>query len=676
MKTAIREGLKKSLIILILALFTPGCTEHFLEGNLYTFTGETIGSFLELHENVYSDFIYILKRSGEYSLMKAYGQYTCFAPTNKAVERFLIEQDSIWRESLKSGSKREIWTGITSPVLEELSDSMCKVIAGTHIITEKLLTMDLDGSDVLRYKNLNDRFLTVNYDVDENLRSLLFINGALMIASDEEVENGVVHTMAEVVNPSANVVPTQIADTPFLSLFSEALKVTGWDGKMQEYEDLSYIQMDEKHPTHRYIGYTAFCEPDNVYASYNIYTIDDLYNKCKEWYPEATERDYTNPNNALNKFIAYHLLDRKLLYSRSVCYDIAKFQYGSSLYDSEIMAVSKSDRTEFYETMQGTMIKMTRPLSMGAYGSELLLNYSKNLINSNDKYHCPAGRKGANFNVHVLNPMDVNNASSDYPDYNQDALNGTIMIIDEILVYDEDIMVGYVLHEPIRFDVSSILPELTTNNIRWGDNPTYTLGGYFNYTEIPDGYSTRLKIYSEDPKFRYLGEFNASCSYQGDAMNFECWGDVALRIPHVPSGTYELRLGYSSYTDRGTVQFYVDDMVTGIPLDMALTADNPIVGWIKDDSTDDNGVANDKQMKNRGYLKGITTQLVENGNRTARSSPRCLRLVLTTKYLGEGDHWIRMKSVIDHGGVMLDYFELVPIGWMRDENISLEDKRK
>lgn len=675
MKHSKHSHLKICLVVLALTVCLTACTERFMEGNLYTFRGETVGSYLKAHEDVYSDFIYILERSGEFSLMKAYGQYTCFAPTNEAVERFLFEQDSIWRESLKPGAKRVIWTGVTSPKLEELSDSMCHIITGTHIVPVKLLTMDLDGSDVLRYKNLNDRFLTVSYDVNDELRSELYINGALMIASDEEVENGVIHTMGDVVNPSANVVPTQIADTPFLSLFSEALKATGLDAQMQEYEDYSYVQMEVTHPEHRYYGYTALCEPDEVFASYGIYSLDDLYKQCQKWYPNATADDFTNKDNALYRFVAYHLLDRKLLYSRAVCYDIAKFQNGNIIYDSEVMATAKSDRSEFYETFQGTMIKMTRPLSVGTYGHELLLNYSKDLINPFDKYHCTGGRLGAHFNIHVLDPVEVKNDKENYPSYNQDALNGTILIINDILVYDEDMMVGHVLYEPIRFDVSAIMPELTTNNIRWGDNPTYTLSGYFNVTIIPSGYSNHLKISSQDPKFRYLGEFNSSCSYQGDAMNFEA-GDIALRIPHVPAGTYEVRVAYSSYADRGKMQFYVDDVVTGIPVDLALTAQTPIVGWIKDSDTDDNGIANDKQMKNRNYLKGLTTQLVNAGAVTGRNSPNCLRLVLLTKYFGEGDHWVRMKSVDDRGGNMLDYFELVPIGWLRDESISIEEKRK
>lgn len=676
-KVTIRKCLKKSLIILILAAFTPGCTEHFLKGNLYCFTGETVGSFLEKHEDVYSDFIYILKRTGDMSLMKAYGTYTCFAPTNKAIERFLVKQDSIWNASLEPGSKREIWTGITSPRLEELSDSMCNIIAKTHIIAKTILTMDIDGSDVLREKNLNDRFLTVRYAVDENLHTQLFISEALMIASDEEVENGVVHTMGDVMNPSSKMIPTQISDTPFLTIFYEALRVTGLEAEMQEYEDMTYERKENRYPAHRYIGFTAFCESDDVFATYGINNIYDLYAKCKEWYPEATDDDFHSSNNALYKFIAYHLLNRKLLYSRAVCYDIAKFQNGSLLFDSEMMNTSKSDRNEYLETLQGTMLKVSRPLSVDIYGHELMLNFSKAHINKSDKYHCPAGNRGARVNVHVIDPVDVKNMPKKYPNYEQDALNGTILIIDEVLVYDDDVMAGFVLNEPIRYDISAVMPELTTNNIRWGDNPDLVLSGYFNYTEIPPGYSDQLKIYCEDDcNFRYLGEFLASRSFQGDAMNFSKNADLAIRIPHMPSGTYELRVGYSAYSDRGTVQFYVDDIITGLPIDMSLLATNPLVGWVKDEFTEDNGVSNDKQMKNRGYLKGPTTQLVENATKSARDCDGCLRLVLTTRFFSADDHWIRMKRVGDHGGCMIDYFELVPVGWIRDESISLEDKRK
>lgn len=666
------------LLLAVLCVGLASCTEHFMEGNLYTFRGETVGSYLEKNADLYGHFIDILNRTGYMSLMKAYGTYTCFAPTDEAIERFAYVQDSIWRASLQPESDHERWTGVTSPRWEEFSDSMCLVIARTHILSKTVLSMDFDGSDVLRQKNLNDRFLTVSYGVNEELRSLIYINDALLLLSDQEVENGVIHTMADVVNPSALMVPQQIAETPFLSIFDAALRMTGLDGAMQEYVDMDYVRIDESYAATRYYGYTAFCETNEVFARYGIYNVEDLLRQCQKWYPEATDPDPHSPDNALNRFMRYHLLDRKLLYSRAVCYGIEKYQNGSLIFTSEGVHTIRSDRNEYFETLQGTMLKVSRPLSVLVYGSELILNFSKEHINNDGAYHCPAGKRGAMVNVHVLRPEDVRADEEHYPQYNQDALNGTILLIDEPLIYDEDVMVGSVLHEPIRLDVASLLPELTTNNIRYGDNPDFPMSGYYEVCLIPPGYSNSLQIYTPDPHFRYVGNSISANSYEGDEIIFDVEGDIAVRLPHVPEGTYELRLAYTSYDNRATVQFYVDNVITGIPVDMSILANNPLVGWVRDSETPDNGVANDKQMKNRGYLKGLTTQKVINATLTGRDSPQCLRLVLTTKYFSKGDHWVRVKPVGDNTGkgVQLDYLELVPVGWLRDDSIPLEDKRK
>jgi hypothetical protein len=89
-------------------------------------------------------------------------------------------------------------------------------------------------------------------------------------------------------------------------------------------------------------------------------------------------------------------------------------------------------------------------------------------------------------------------------------------------------------------------------------------------------------------------------------------------------------------------------------------------------------VQNDKEMKNRGYMKASTTYVTV-GTRTARTQNNVLRKVITTKYLSEGDHWIRFKNAyeFDDGKAqfMYDYFELVPVSFIRDESISLEEKR-
>ena len=104
-----------------------------------------------------------------------------------------------------------------------------------------------------------------------------------------------------------------------------------------------------------------------------------------------------------------------------------------------------------------------------------------------------------------------------------------------------------------------------------------------------------------------------------------------------------------------------------------------LLQWQPEVFTDDNGIANDKNMKNRGYVKGPTTYYY-NGSILARDDNSVVRKVITTKYLGPGEHWVRFKNVKedDNGKAqfMHDYLEIVPVGYLRREDIPLEEKRK
>ena len=136
-------------VVVVMSMTLSSCKEYIDEGARYTFLGHTVASFLEEHEDIYSSYIEILTRGECLSLLKAYGEYTCFAPTNEAVDKYLKEQNDIYWSSLEAGDP--IWTGVTSPELSELSDSMCKVISQTHILADIYLTTDMDG-DIIRHR--------------------------------------------------------------------------------------------------------------------------------------------------------------------------------------------------------------------------------------------------------------------------------------------------------------------------------------------------------------------------------------------------------------------------------------------------------------------------------------------------------------------------------------------
>ena len=156
--------MKKQILLALLGLFClTGCVEEIDTSNRFTFKGETVGSYLEKHDELYGSFNYVLNRSGLLSLLKAYGSYTCFAPTNEAMKRYLIEQDSIYKASLLPGSRRVVWTGITSPKLEDLTDSMCTVIAKTHVLPQGFLTVFREPSaKQLQPLRLREKRLKIN----------------------------------------------------------------------------------------------------------------------------------------------------------------------------------------------------------------------------------------------------------------------------------------------------------------------------------------------------------------------------------------------------------------------------------------------------------------------------------------------------------------------------------
>ena len=130
--------IKTTAVGLAAMMVLNGCQEQIDEGARFTFVGNTIATYLQNVPEC-SHFVEILTRGECIGLMKAYGQYTCFAPTNDAVERFLFEQDSIYRASVEKneatqGEFKVIDTGIYSTELSELSDEKCAEIARNHIL--------------------------------------------------------------------------------------------------------------------------------------------------------------------------------------------------------------------------------------------------------------------------------------------------------------------------------------------------------------------------------------------------------------------------------------------------------------------------------------------------------------------------------------------------------------
>ena len=675
------------------------CQEQIDEGARFTFVGNTIATYLQSIPEC-SDFVEILTKGECIGLMKAYGQYTCFAPTNEAVARFLFEQDSIYHASVKKneetlGTPNEfkiIDTGIYSPYLSDLSKEKCIEIAQNHILPRMYMLGDLMGNSIPD-ANMNDRDLTLDLDT---LDGMPLINSTAKVIEQAEVENGVVHVLAGVVNPSSLKVPTLMNDYNYFSIFFGALNKTGYAEVLEKSDDKNYTEGDKivlgirdtqqaPYPATRRYGFTVFLESNEVLRAVGVTDFKSLEAKCKyEWYKHGTSAwaydeekkdwiaiqvdttvtDYNDPRHPVNQFVAYHILDRKVGYENLVCYNIKASGNGFE-FNSELDFPNTADRTEYYVTINNRILKVTMPRGSesGSDFGKIYLNYAE---------------QGKGQNIKVYSPNEFKKLDEVYEAYNPEALNGALNVIDDVLVYDEKIMKDYVLRCIMRFDVSSICSELTNNRIRWKSQSQLNTDGD---VYIPHNYCDRVKVYTDDTRLFYLAPHTSWHNFQGDEMMALGFFDFAYCLPPIPEGTYEIRMGYSASTERHVVQVYLDNEVTGLPIDLRLTGASPLVNWESDETlgTEEAIVAKDKDMKNRGYLKGPTT-FYDNEKGLARDNDLCLRSVIATKYLTAGSHWLRFKNVNDEDDgkaqFMHDYFEIVPVTYLRDENVPVAERRK
>ncbi|MBQ5817494.1 MAG: fasciclin domain-containing protein, partial [Bacteroidaceae bacterium] len=461
------------LFCILFAAFTIGafssCSEDIDTSNRYTFVGETMGDFLLNREDRFSSMIKIFEQAKMMGLLSTYGQHTLFLPEDTAVTLYLREQYELYESTLNDPNAETVWTGITSPYLEDLSDSMAVVIANTHLVPFAYEMVDMQEG-VLDTRNYNSRYLSISYAVVDEMSRTLINNQSGIIEGDNLVENGVVHVVDAVVSPSTNTIAKHISDQPFFSLFAAALQKTAFENNLKDYAlqlngkdyDLGQKyatcfqcgdakQMSARYPHTYFAKYTAFVETDDVFIENGIDGIDKLIEKCYEWYGREDAENFTSPKNALYKFVAYHFLNRELNYNLMVQYKLEHDSYKS---EGERGLRSDIDRVDYFETMLGTLVKVCKPLSSSKPEEyqNLFLNFSHRSTKQEFM------RK--HLDVCIYDMTTFNNMDEKYADFTQSALNGVVHPINRILVYNEAEMQGNVLNERMRFDIASILPEL------------------------------------------------------------------------------------------------------------------------------------------------------------------------------------------------------------------------
>lgn len=609
--------------------------------NYYASTKLTAAEFLEERPELFSDFIGILKRTPYFSMLSTYGtyssagllQYTLFAPTNEGIERYLKKM------------------GYSS--IDQIPTETCDTLARTHIIKKgAFFTTDI-GEGALPELNMDDAYIVLSSDSDvtNNNKLVYYINkNSRVVERDDSVTNGVVHVINNTIASSSLLLADKIDEDPALTLFSQALKLTGMADSLTKYIDETYACEDDSVYTgtmerctsgsalytrtfwvgKRYFKYTAFVEPDSVFHRYGINNMDDLKAYAKKVYDETYPEDAglydDNPKhrkNPLNRFVSYHLLPRV-------------GQYNSWVVSGDVrncLDITLIDPEEYYETMcPGTIMRFAGP------PAGLFIN-RRGVQNRSERGVFIKG-------VKVLSPSESGSTE-------QNALNGVYHYLDDILAYTTQVR-DVVLNRRIRIDATVLSPDFMNCNGRgrYGEDIL---------TGFKQGYISDWTI-SKETFVGVHSDVTYWHSYQANAVCVSGVFDVTFKLPPVPSGTYEVRLGYTPGEERGVIQVYLENEPCGIPIDLRVWGGDPSIGAVADTEDEEENRANDKAMHNRGYMKSMDCWHPGAGDDTMRSlSP--LRRILATRYLDSNKTYhLRFRQVLDDPDRYwsFDYIELCP----------------
>lgn len=681
-----------ALAALGVASFTS-CSEEIDDSNLYTFTGQTVIDYLR-SDSTLSDIAKISDRAGMSDRLSAYGTYTCFAPTNEALEVYI---DSLYND-VKSDNHNGLYAGEVpaDSVMNRLwksekCDSLCKDIIESQVTGQKKTTNDfLTGADIT--------MMLGNTHTPKRVNGEITIDGTThFIKTDQEVENGIVHVIDRLFYRSTNYLIDEMEAMGCYGLWVEALRKTGIDKILQESirtKGIHWFNLEPEagtdYPTKCKVGFTIFAEPDEVLAKEGITTFEQLverankeYENCGNWYDYvkdagisvSTKDDYTNQWNALNMFIRYHILHYalstdKLVYSFNELKNIDVYEYVRTL-------------------LPGTMFKLTGIKDPGGNIGEIYINRQL----TTPSLTSDPGNTSLISNAYqeANNVKDPGILVGNSKVNSRQASNGYIHPISSMLIYKENVP-NEVLNERLRFDFMALLDESMTNRFR-----SYTgadLKSFFGRTDgnitsvrFPEGYFENMVIYNgEASRVNYLTRDHANgyhgydCwnDYQGDELYCKGAYDFAIKLPPVPKdGTYELRFGYVNNGKRTIVQFYLghsSDRSTmtpcDIPLDQNVDLKSTTVGFTDPNTDGDNGAAVDKAMHNRGWMRGPNyfSNMKHGEGSTARfkydGGQHHIRRVVTKQYFKQGEeNWFRCKTAMPENTeaeFQLDYIELVP----------------
>lgn len=661
-----------------------GCTETIDTSARYVFRERTIASYLADHPQ-FSEYVKLLKEqrvsevseTSVYQLMTAYGYYTCFAPTNEAIQLYL--DSLVIKEIIPTAS----WDAFPN---ERTKDSIRSVIVLNSILDGtkqemKFITAEFPKTnEEFSISTMADRKISVTYD-KKDLDSCL-IDGICPVSKrnrDIEAINGYIHQVGYVINPSNETLGSTLHKFAYdynsgLSVMARLVEVCGLTDTLSQVKDERYeslyrnnafpkfhwnlLNVDVEAPEHRKYGFTLFAETDEfwereLHKDRKDITIQDVVDwvDAQGFYPEAVKNDkYKEVDNLLNQFVTYHLLPER------IPVDKLALHYNEKGYNYKVKNTPPTIPVWTHYVTMGKR-RLLRIWESLESGGPYLNRFPKLNNGRREDYHereCSEENTGIRLNTDEGSGVIK-------------LINSMIYPIDKPLAYTEHVR-NELAKVRLRYDAWELQPEAMNNDMRI---MSYFMRYYFS-SDPDKQYFDNLTVNSKETNLMLLnGRDQNWPNYQADEVLAEGLYDITITLPPVPKyGIYEIRMGVSTFSGtRGICQVYwgprKDQLVAqGIPVNMQLGGQDKMLGWERDTDDDDYNAEVDKKMRNNGFMKGPEYIVASAGGReTNRLSATSTRRIIVREPMSpDVTYYLRFKTVQDYleKQLFVDYLEWCP----------------
>ena len=701
----------RKLILSLTTLFFIfcSCTEEIDTSARYVFTEYTVVSYLEAHPE-YSQYVELMKQvpvsgrseSSVYQLLTARGNYTCFALTNEAINKYL---ESLVEEGLISEPSLDAFTD------ERKLDSIRKVIVlntvidGGDMVEERytlaLITGFGNGKENAEFPlpNIYDHKLSASIGKNDTI----FLDKECPmdpLNCDIPVINGVIHQLHKVIAPKDESCARYIQiildeEREGYLMFAKALQACGLLDTLSKVRDEAYESLyqaqgdalnmenyvdkgggdasatagdpDAHAPEHRKYGFTLFCETDEFWQSQGIDPkASDAVEKLQDWIASngmylsdggyQVNTNYTSPKNMLHQWLVYHILPMRIPANKLVyhCNENGYFYGTTNKYTIPVV--------EWYSVYEGgRLIKIYESAESNGIYLNTFPERNNGITEDGHESYCAPEKRG------VLIETDSEMAVT------SDIVNACIYPIASPLAYT-DVVREDLGKERIRFDLFSLFPEAITNGIRRADSQLGKWQHVFVSLYNRYNYFDNMMILNEETHFIHYNGYKTNwANYCGDEDKAFGHFDIMFRLPPVPvRNTYEFRYKLLATAARGIVQVYFGSdpknlPVSGIPIDMtknveAFFGEGATWSDLMDGGRDDDEIIDiEHKLRNHGLMKATKH---EHAEQLARDKNNCSRHVIVRQTLDPNEtYYVRFKSVqpdLTRPELYLDYFEYCP----------------